>query len=138
MENNIMWIHYSTMKMWSFLLMLSCWRHCQMLDLVILSWWRNIWLRMIVFLMDYWILVTSYLLGPVIDESSFGNMLSLQSKVIYCWIIGFLYQKYIVRCNEEITAAPSVYTLSYNLNVSKDVPDIVSNIYTPVHETHLF
>lgn len=28
---------------------------------------------------------------PVNDESGFGNMLSLQSKAIYCCIIGFLY-----------------------------------------------
>lgn len=114
---------------------------------------------------------------PVVDESVFGNMLSLQSEAIYGCITCFLYQvgthatleygeyclcqlvkhveshgiqslisvpslisdilsvknKYIVICDDEIDAAPSVLTLSYTLNVGKDVVGIVFNICSLIH-----
>lgn len=46
-------------------------------------------------------------------------------------------KKYIVICDDEIGVTPSVFTLSYILNIEKDVVVIESNICAPVDETDL-
>lgn len=52
-------------------------------------------------------------------------------------IFWVLKMKYIIICDDDIDATPSVLTLSYIVNVGKGVGKILLHICTPVNETDL-